>query len=469
MQKSLLQKVFVQTMLKATRLTGKGSLMDATRLIQRALASLGTGEPSAPAGPATPGRPPGNDQHYSGSSHRTGDVTDVEVKPTAQGPTASATPLASAPAGPAANDVTVSPDVAQPPLSARTVSRRSMQEEAFGETLSPNFVLSPSPEHSPSAQPSAFIPPAPAAAPAAPLHRPGAFTESTIQFKGEQYAYRLYVPASPAASSAADVTATFGPLPLVVLLHGCKQNALDFARGTGMNALADQHQIVVLYPEQLSKANSGNCWNWFEPSHQTRSGEPGMIAALTRKTIAASHGDVQIDPDRVYIAGLSAGGAMSAVVAELYPDIFAAVGVHSGLPAGAAQSMIGAFGAMRRGGPVQTATAMPTIIFHGTADKTVHPDNGVHVRDAARAALGSSGIELVKNEETIRMTGQRPAQRVTYLDNSGKSCIEHWTVANGGHAWFGGNATGSYTDPQGPSASRAMLAFFLQHQKQAQP
>ena len=465
MQKSLLQKVFVQTMLKATRLTGKGSLMDATRLIQRALASLGTGAPSAPAGPATPDRPPGNDQHYSGPSHRTGDVTDVKVKPTAQGPTTSATPLATAPAGPAANDVTVSPDVAQPPLSARTVSRRSLPEDAFGETLSPNFVLSPSPEHSPSAQPSAFIPPAPAAAPAAPVHRPGAFTESTIQFKGEQYAYRLYVPASPVASSAADATATFGPLPLVVLLHGCKQNALDFARGTGMNALADQHQIVVLYPEQLSKANSGNCWNWFEPSHQTRSGEPGMIAALTRKTIAASQGDVQIDPDRVYIAGLSAGGAMSAVVAELYPDIFAAVGVHSGLPAGAAQSMIGAFGAMRRGGPVQTATAMPTIIFHGTADKTVHPDNGEHASGAARAALGNSGLELVKNEQIMRAKDQRPAKRTTYMDDSGKPYVEHWTVDNGGHAWSGGHASGSFTDPHGPSASEAMLAFFLQHKK----
>ena len=463
MQKSLLQKVFVQIMLKATRLTGKGSLVDATRLIQRALASLGSGTPSAPAGPATPDRPPGSDQHDSDPIHRTGDVTDVGVKPAGQGRTTSTTPLASAPAEPATNDAAVSPDVARPPLSARTVSRSAMPEKAFGEPHSPNFVLSPSPERSPSAQPSAFMPPAPAA----PVHRPGAFTESTLQFKGEQYAYRLYVPASPVASSAADGSATFGPLPLVVLLHGCRQNALDFSRGTGMNALADEHQIVVLYPEQLSKANSGGCWNWFEPSHQTRSGEPGMIAALTRKTIAASQGDVQIDPDRVYIAGLSAGGAMSAVVAELYPDIFAAVGVHSGLPAGAAQSMIGAFGAMRRGGPVQTATAMPTIIFHGTADKTVHPDNGEHASDAAQAALGNSGLALVKNEHIMRAKDQRPAKRTAYRDDKGKPYVEHWTVENGGHAWSGGLAAGSYTDPQGPSASRAMLAFFLQHKKQA--
>ena len=464
MQKLFLQKTFVQTMLKATRLTGKGSLMDATRLIQRALAGLG----ATPAGATAPDSPSGNDRHYSGAASRTGDVTDIQVKPAREEKAAPATPHTAAPAGPAANDPIAKLGAAQSPFRAQTALREAMPEVAAKEPLPVSLVPSSSPEHLPPTQPSAFAPHTPAAVPVAPVHRPGAFTENVIQFKGEQYRFRLYVPASPVTTDAAAVQAASGPLPLIVLLHGCKQNALDFAMGTGMNALADQHQVVVLYPEQLSKANSGGCWNWFEPAHQTRSGEPGMIAALTRKTISASQGGVQIDPNRVYIAGLSAGGAMSAVVAELYPDIFAAVGVHSGLPAGAAQSMIGAFGAMRRGSPVQTATAMPTIIFHGTADKTVHPDNGEHVSDAARAALGSSGIELVKNEETIRMTGQRPAQRVTYLDNSGKSCIEHWTVANGGHAWFGGNAAGSYTDPQGPSASEAMLAFFLQHQKQAQ-
>ena len=456
MPKTLLQKTFVQTMLKATRLTGKGSLMDATRLIQRALAGLGA---------AAPASPPGNDGHYSGPASRTGDVTDVQVKPASQGSALPATPFTAVPTGPAANDPAASPGDVQLRPKVQTVSGEALPEEALKEPLYPNFILSPSPEYAPSDQPSAFVPPTPAAEPAAPVHRPGAFTESTIQFKGEQYAYRLYIPASPVPSNAAEATTAPGPLPLVVLLHGCKQNALDFAKGTDMNALADQHQVVVLYPEQLSKANSGDCWNWFEPTHQTRSGEPGMIAALTRKTIAASQGGVQIDPNRVYIAGLSAGGAMSAVVAELYPDIFAAVGVHSGLPAGAAQSMIGAFGAMRRGGPVQTATAMPTIIFHGTADKTVHPDNGEHASDAARTALGNSGLELVKNEKTVRSKGQRPAQKITYLDNSGKPYVEHWTVDDGGHAWSGGDASGSFTDPQGPSASAAMLAFFLQHKK----
>lgn len=401
MPKSFLQKTFFQTLLKATRLTGQGSLMDATRAIQRALAGLGAETPST-----TARRSPAPDSPL---------VTPLSNRRPDNGPVSPT------------NDVTAArPAVLDEPLVHKA--------------------------------------PTSAAKVMAPATRPGAFSASTLQFKGEPYVYWLYVPASTAPSNHAPE-----PLPLVVLLHGCQQNALDFAKGTDMNRLADLHQVVVLYPEQRPKANSGGCWNWFEPTHQTRSGEPGMVAALTRKIIAASQGDVQIDPHRVYIAGLSAGGAMSAVVAELYPDIFAAVGVHSGLPAGAAQSMIGAFGAMRRGGPVQTTTAMPTIIFHGTADTTVHPANGSYVSDAACAALGNSGLELVKTEQTMHTKGHRSAQRVMYLDNSGKPFVEHWRVSDGGHAWFGGDASGSYTDPQGPSASKAMLTFFLQHTQRTEP
>ncbi len=438
-------------MRRAIRLTAKGSLMDATRLIQRTLSGLGATAPSAPTTQAASAATPTNHRHYSGPTSRTGDVTDLKVKPASDQDILTATPSKTTPTRPAASGPATSPGGAPQPTQA---------------SLSPNFVLSPSPEHASAAAPSAWAPPPPAGAPAAPAHRPGVFTQSSIQFRGDQYAYRLYIPARPTSTGTGAGHAVPGLLPLVVLLHGCKQTALDFAKGTGMNLLADQQQVVVLYPEQLSKANSGGCWNWFEPTHQTRSGEPGMIADLTRTIMSSRHADVQIDPARVYIAGLSAGGAMSAVVAELYPDIFAAVGVHSGLPAGAAKSMMGAFAAMRRGGPVQTVTAMPTIIFHGTADTTVHPDNGEHVSNAARAALGNTGLDLVKSEQTVRTQGQRPAQRVSYLDNSGKPYVEHWTVGDGGHAWSGGNAAGSYTDPQGPSASRAMLAFFLQHKKE---
>ena len=434
MSKSLLRKSFVQSMLKATRLTDKGSLMDATRLIQRTLTGLAA-SPASSAPTAPSPLSPAHDRHHSGPVAQTVDVTDVQPK-------------------------SVSPFMVTPSTSAS--NRQDDMQSTSKESLTPNFVLIPSPQD---ASPLAEASPAPVVAPTAPVHRPGTFTESTFLFKNEKYAYRLYIPASLRASSAAAAPAGPKLLPLVVLLHGCKQNALDFAKGTGMNALADQQQVVVLYPEQLPKANSGGCWNWFEPSHQTRNGEPGMIAALTCQVLAASHNGVQIDPDRVYIAGLSAGGAMSAVVGELYPDVFAAVGVHSGLPAGAAQSMVGAFSAMRRGGPVQTATAMPTIVFHGSADTTVHPDNGTYTSDAARTALASNGLELVKTEQTMRTQGLRPAQRVSYLDNSGKPFVEHWTVSDAGHAWSGGNAAGSYTDPQGPSASSAMLAFFLQHEK----
>lgn len=301
------------------------------------------------------------------------------------------------------------------------------------------------------------------AAPAQPLPavpaREATFSVHYFQFEGESYAYRLYL---PGATQAAAPT----PLPLLVLLHGCKQDAADFAQGTAMNQLAEQKKCIVLYPEQLSKANSMRCWNWFDTAHQTHNaGEPGMIAALTRQVIK-SH---QADPARVYVAGLSAGGAMAAVVAGLYPDVFAAVGVHSGLPSGAASDMVSAFSAMRRGarkapGAEDREAKMPTIVFHGSADKTVHPDNGDHIVEAALAALDTSGLALHKNQRTEDSPGSsRSALRTIYSAADGKSYVEHWSVGSGPHAWSGGNTAGSFTDPEGPCASRAMLEFFLQH------
>ena len=288
--------------------------------------------------------------------------------------------------------------------------------------------------------------------------RNGGFTKHQFAFDGKTYPYRLYIPAAPALDASDNK-----PMPLVVLLHGCKQDALDFSNGTAMNALAEEHQVMVLYPEQITSANAMRCWNWFEPSHQqAERGEPGMIAALTQK-IVQQHGG---DPQRVYIAGLSAGGAMAAVVSSLYPDIFAAVGVHSGLAAGAAQDMVSAFAAMRSGAKGRTAPVMPTIVFHGTADKTVHPDNGDHITDAALAALKASGLVLVKTQGTPGQKGAENAGRVVYSTADGKPYIENWRIDDGTHAWSGGDAAGSYTDPDGPSASAAMLAFFLRHRLQ---
>ena len=312
------------------------------------------------------------------------------------------------------------------------------------------------------APPQVIILPPPARPDVTPVkpvpQRNGGFTHHQFVFDGKTYPYRLYIPAAPALD--ANVAR---PMPLVVLLHGCKQDALDFSNGTAMNALAEEHQVMVLYPEQITSANAMRCWNWFEPSHQqAERGEPGMIAALTQKIVQQHSGD----PQRVYIAGLSAGGAMAAVVSSLYPDIFAAVGVHSGLAAGAAQDMVSAFAAMRSGAKGRTAPVMPTIVFHGTADKTVHPDNGDHITDAALAALKASGLVLVKTQGTPGQKGAENAGRVVYSTADGKPYIENWRIDDGTHAWSGGDAAGSYTDPDGPSASAAMLAFFLRHRLQ---
>lgn len=328
------------------------------------------------------------------------------------------------------------------------------------------------------------------AAPSAPAARPARFTRHTFQFANAAYAYRLYQPAQADGSAASE------PLPLVILLHGCKQDAADFARGTAMNELAEQHGCIVLYPEQQAKANALRCWNWFDTAHQGRGlGEPGMLAALTRKVLKSHNAD----PARVYIAGLSAGGAMAAVMAGLYPELYAAVGVHSGVPTGAASGVISALSVMRRGArPAAPAgepeSPMPTIVFHGGADRTVHPENGEQIVNAALSTLDACGLILKKTEiaqdgalppvnelagavmeaaedkvsdEAGDSLAGRDAFRTVYRAADGKSYVEYWEVGTGPHAWSGGNPAGSFTDPQGPDASRAMLAFFLQHSKQA--
>ena len=303
--------------------------------------------------------------------------------------------------------------------------------------------------------------------PAGPA-RPSSFTKHDFAYANEQYTYRLYLP-----GKSKFVASPPAPLPVVVMLHGCKQDAADFAAGTAMNELAEQQKCIVLYPEQRTKANGMRCWNWFEKAHQTRgSGEPGMIAALTRDILAnPSH---NADPARVYICGLSAGGAMAAVVAGQHPDLFTAVGVHSGLPSGAASDVMSAFSAMRSGANRSARAkakdgAVPTIVFHGSADKTVHPDNGADVVTAALSSLNASGVTLEKiqsdDSHSAGAQGIRATLRTIYRAADGKSYVEHWAIATGPHAWSGGNPTGSFTDTQGPRASSAMLAFFLQHHK----
>ena len=295
----------------------------------------------------------------------------------------------------------------------------------------------------------------------------GAFLAGEFVFEGTTYPYRLYVPAL-SRTQGAEVT----DMPLLVLLHGCTQNAQDFAAGTAMNTLADTHGCLVLYPQQITSGNAQMCWNWFEPAHQAAGkGETGLIAALTQHILdqPADH-FVQggaADPARVYIAGLSAGGAMAAVVAAQHPSLFAALGVHSGLAAGAAHDMMSAFKAMGLGAAGSAAAALPTIVFHGTADGTVSPANGDRVAQAAVKALQVRGPKLVAShdQQVGDARGSKKARRTVYRNALGTPQVEQWSVASGPHAWSGGNAAGSYTDPAGPSASAAMLAFFLQHRK----
>ena len=262
--------------------------------------------------------------------------------------------------------------------------------------------------------------------------------------------YKLYIPAHRGEERPA----------LIVMLHGCAQDPDDFATGTRMNALAEEHGFLVAYPRQNARANFRQCWNWFRPQDQRRGeGEPSIIAGITEE-IVSRHG---VDPARVYIAGLSAGGAAAAIMGDVYPDLYAGVGVHSGLPSGAAKDMASGFDAMRLGVKVAAPSArlVPTIIFHGEKDRIVNPVNGEAV--AAKAVGTRSGLR--QETEQGRTSGGRTYVRISYADEAGRTLCEHWRIQESGHAWSGGCPSGSHTDPRGPDASSEMLRFFFQHQR----
>lgn len=258
--------------------------------------------------------------------------------------------------------------------------------------------------------------------------------------------YRLYVPAALPE----------GPQGLVLMLHGCTQDPEDFARGTGMNAQAERHGLIVAYPHQARAHNAQGCWNWFQPGNQQADGEePATLAGMAR----AIAGEFGVDPARVFAAGLSAGGAMAAILGATHPEVFAAVGVHSGLARGAAQDVASAFAAMRgqaRGQASPAPRAVRTIVFHGADDPTVHLSNAKAVIEAAQA--GSAGHT---KRESGRSRGGRAFTRESVVSRDGTALTELWQVEGAGHAWSGGSPEGSYTDPDGPDASAEMARFFL--------
>ena len=286
-----------------------------------------------------------------------------------------------------------------------------------------------------------------AAAPTAPTAA-GEFVQRSFANAAGSRDYKLYLPTGHHATAA--------PMPLLVMLHGCTQSPDDFAAGTRMNALADAHGFLVAYPAQAARANGSKCWNWFRGEDQQHGrGEPSLIAGIARQ-VAADH---RVDPRRIFVAGLSAGAAMAVILGETYPDVFAAVGAHSGLPYGAADDVASAFAAMQ-GRTNQVAagsstTPVPTIVFHGDRDRTVAPGNGRAIVAAAIAGLHARAVQGASS-------GGQAYTREVFADASGRPRVEHWTVHGAGHAWSGGSAQGSYTDPAGPDASAEMVRFFLQ-------
>ncbi|MFC3169107.1 alpha/beta hydrolase family esterase [Paracoccus fontiphilus] len=265
--------------------------------------------------------------------------------------------------------------------------------------------------------------------------------------------YMLYVPAS----------AGQGLKGMIMMLHGCTQTHADFARGTGMNDLAEAHGLLVVYPQQARGENAQSCWNWFNPGDQRRGrGEPEILAQMARN-LADAHA---VPRNRIFVAGLSAGAAMAVILGQTHPDIFAAVGVHSGLPFGSARDVPGAFAAMNgtgapQAGPRSAASPnpapTPTIIFHGSADKTVHPVNGERI---AADVLAAGPVQTLLDRRSGK-AGSRRFQQETTTTGDGRLVLEHWVIDGLGHAWSGGRPGGSYADPLGPDASAEMARFFL--------
>ncbi len=425
-------------------LTRAGRLADATAAIQRTLTGRGRDAQASCKPEATRAAPPSNatvsDQAFNAKAD-TNPVDSAETRPESNRPTA--------------DDIidVIAREVPSHDAYVEAEVDIAVETEAEVEAVPVVDVPTDDVRQAPDAMPKAHLWPL----------GDGSFTDHVFEHDGTLARnYKLYLP------PRTDEAQAHAPMALIVMLHGCTQNPDDFAAGTAMNVAAKHHGYVVLYPEQSRRANPQRCWNWFFKRHQQRdAGEPGMIAALTRYIVQEHN----LDARRIYVAGLSAGGAMAAILGQTYPDIYAAIGVHSGLPAGAAADVPTALGAMKRGptgarvdaspsspaGPAPLHGAVPTIVIHGDADTVVHPSNGDHV-------VGSKvKIGLRQVTEPLATPAQRASTRSRWYDADGRLQHEQWRVHGGGHAWFGGHVAGTYTDPKGPNASDAMMQFFMQH------
>jgi poly(hydroxyalkanoate) depolymerase family esterase len=283
-----------------------------------------------------------------------------------------------------------------------------------------------------------------------PLPTGARFELHSVSNTAGTLAYKLYVPSRYAGK----------PLPLVVMLHGCTQTPDDFAAGTRMNEVAEELPCFVAYPEQRKTANASKCWNWFRPGDQQRDrGEPSLIADVTRQVMR----DYAIDSARVFVAGLSAGGAAAAIMGHEYPDLYKGICVHSGLACGSAKDVPSAFKAMRTGGTKtksersSSALIVPTIVFHGSADKTVNPSNADQVVDQSRSRTTTSAAR-----NRGRSLGDTEFTQIVETNEAGNVILEQWILHGAGHAWSGGSKKGSYTDPRGPDATREMMRFFTE-------
>ncbi|WP_037970923.1 alpha/beta hydrolase family esterase [Sulfitobacter noctilucae] len=244
---------------------------------------------------------------------------------------------------------------------------------------------------------------------------------------------------------------------VLMMLHGCTQTPDDFATGTDIVKTATQTGMIVVLPAQSRGDNAQSCWNWFSGTDQKRErGEPAILASLAGEIATKNN----VPKGRTFVAGLSAGGAMAVILGQTYGDVFTAVGVHSGLPYGCARGVNEAFAAMGGNGSrpsqTKTATVIPTIVFHGTADHTVAPANGSRIINDVLDSASGQQTQIVNNGTE---GGKAFNQTITLSDN-GTPLTEHWEISGLGHAWSGGNPNGSYTDANGPDASAEMLRFF---------